>query len=130
MGLDMEIRLIKKNNRNITKTIMEGSGRIEFSWLREWIGDDRYGKFVELDEAMAQELIQLAIDSIKADEEDGDPDLFELDSDAAIEDRISIYIIEQISGEYTRGTPKAIALLSLWNVLDAAGWIMTIECDW
>lgn len=71
MGLDMVIAYFPNGkvgndgyvdpDRNPDmKILFDGSGRSAYAFLREWVGDNRYGKYIPLTVADATELIDLA----------------------------------------------------------------------
>lgn len=63
MGLDFRLRYKyhKDNRAEDFCIIMEGQGRAAFNFLREWVGDERYGENILLSKEDIQELINEAI---------------------------------------------------------------------
>lgn len=75
MGLDMRIAYFPNGkldddgfvdrdcvDNDEMKIIYEGNGRSAYAFLRDWLGDDRYGEYVPLTAVDIHDLIDLAVE--------------------------------------------------------------------
>lgn len=133
MGLDISIRYRKIGSKPICedewgnqifadgmiqKSIHSFEGRTEFAVVREWVGQERYGKFITLDKKNYASLINVIEKELNRDravenEEDEDPTFpgyLDYNDDFGL---MSLYL-----------------LLLRAPLFVHKGWFMELECDW
>ena len=142
MGLDISIRWVrqgaKKNvpYKNWDDTISYDydendievyfgdslQGRAEFDVIRQWVRDDRYGKYIPLVGDDYNTLITMVEKEIHdRAKEPEDPEWYEDDSDKGFP-----WYLED--GDY--GLNRLYGMILKAPLYKAKGWIMELECDW
>lgn len=124
MNLQMRIFVVRKNNENNYKELMEAVGMREFAWLKNWIGDNRNGECVRLDADSVRELLDAAIENERHNKSVENNFAKYVNN----EDYIGYYMAKGWTNLY--GTEQAVAILSLWKAFNDYGWFMDIKCDW
>lgn len=126
MGLDMRVDFKPKDETKPDIQIMEGNGRSMYRFLRNWIGDERYGQYIPLTEESCTELIDKALEQEMADGF-GDTNGIEL----------MTYIASTLDGDLY-GATQFIRVLSVIKAtlryfrehgMDPDG-TFTVEADW
>ena len=143
MGLDISIRWVRQGakktvpykNQDDTinydydeKDIEEYfgdwlQGRSEFDVIRQWVRDDRYGKYIPLVGDDYNTLITMVEKEIRsrAEEREVSPEWYEDDSDKGFP-----WYLED--GDY--GLNRLYGMILKAPLYEAKGWIMELECDW
>lgn len=133
MGLDFRLRYKyhKDNCAGDFYTIMDGQGRAAFNFLREWVGDERYGENILLSKEDIQELINRAIKQ----EVGGEFSDYKSDAnflDACVKNMH--YIDESVVGDPCALVSALMLILGRmqWEEINPSKNRMEyfIECDW
>lgn len=142
MGLDISIRWVRKGAqknvpyKNWDDTISYDydendievyfgdwlQGRAEFDVIRQWVRDDRYGKYIPLVGDDYNTLITMVEKEIRRRaEESEDSEWYGDDSDKGFP-----WYLED--GDY--GLNRLYGMILKAPLYEAKGWIMELECDW
>lgn len=115
MGLDISLRFRKKGT-DLTRTcIKEFNGRSEFACIRDWVGDERYGKYIPLDEPNFKSLCG----AIEQEMNNRGDRVFD-------DDGFPTYLDD----EYYWGLPELYCFIQRGPLAELHGWVLEIECDW
>lgn len=98
-------------------------GRAEFDVIRQWVRDDRYGKYIPLVGDDYNTLITMVEKEIRrrAEEPEVSSEWYEDDSDKGFP-----WYLED--GDY--GLNRLYGMILKAPLYKAKGWIMELECDW
>ena len=141
MGLDISIRWVRRGAkktvpyRNLDDTISydydekdierylgDFEGRGEFDVIRQWVRDDRYGKYIPLVGDDYNTLITMVEKEIRdRAKESEDPEWYEDDPDKGFP-----WYLE----DSNYGLNRLYGMLLKAPLYKAKGWIMELECDW
>lgn len=142
MGLDISIRWVRRGAkktipyRNLDDTISydydekdierylgDFEGRGEFDVIRQWVRNDRYGKYIPLVGDDYNTLITMVEKEIRdrAKEPEESSEGYEDDSDK----EFPWYL-----GYDDSGLNRLYGMLLKAPLYKAKGWIMELECDW
>lgn len=141
MGLDISIRWVRRGAkktvpyRNLDDTISydydekdierylgDFQGRGEFDIIRQWVRNDRYGKYIPLVGDDYNTLITMVEKEIR-DRAKEPEDLEEYEDES---DKEFPWYLED--GDY--GLNRLYGMLLKAPLYKAKGWIMELECDW
>lgn len=141
MGLDISIRWVRRGAkktvpyRNLDDTISydydekdierylgDFQGRGEFDIIRQWVRDDRYGKYIPLVGDDYNTLITMVEKEIR-DRAKEPEDLEEYEDDS---DKEFPWYLE----DSNYGLNRLYSMLLKAPLYKAKGWIMELECDW
>ena len=141
MGLDISIRWVRRGAkktvpyRNLDDTISydydekdierylgDFQGRGEFDIIRQWVRNDRYGKYIPLVDDDYNTLITMVEKEIR-DRAKEPEDLEEYEDES---DKEFPWYLED--GDY--GLNRLYGMLLKAPLYKAKGWIMELECDW
>lgn len=141
MGLDISIRWVRRGAkktvpyRNLDDTISydydekdierylgDFQGRGEFDIIRQWVRNDRYGKYIPLVGDDYNTLITMVEKEIR-DRAKEPEDLEEYEDDS---DKEFPWYLQD--GDY--GLNRLYGMLLKAPLYKAKGWIMELECDW
>lgn len=141
MGLDISIRWVRQGAkktvpyRNLDDTISydydekdierylgDFQGRGEFDIIRQWVRNDRYGKYIPLVGDDYNTLITMVEKEIR-DRAKEPEDLEEYDDDS---DKEFPWYLQD--SDY--GLNRLYGMLLKAPLYKAKGWIMELECDW
>lgn len=141
MGLDISIRWVRRGAkktvpyRNLDDTISydydekdierylgDFQGRGEFDIIRQWVRNDRYGKYIPLVGDDYNTLITMVEKEIR-DRAKEPEDLEEYEDDS---DKEFPWYLQD--SDY--GLNKLYGMLLKAPLYKAKGWIMELECDW
>lgn len=141
MGLDISIRWVRQGAkktvpyRNLDDTISydydekdierylgDFQGRGEFDIIRQWVRNDRYGKYIPLVGDDYNTLITMVEKEIR-DRAKEPEDLEEYEDDS---DKEFPWYLQD--GDY--GLNRLYGMLLKAPLYKAKGWIMELECDW
>lgn len=141
MGLDISIRWVRQGAkktvpyRNLDDTISydydekdierylgDFQGRGEFDIIRQWVRNDRYGKYIPLVGDDYNTLITMVEKEIR-DRAKEPEDLEEYEDNS---DKEFPWYLED--GDY--GLNRLYGMLLKAPLYKAKGWIMELECDW
>lgn len=131
MGLDISFRFRRMNaepigedwgrpvykEEDVYQCSTSFCGRSAFACVREWVGDDRYGTFIPLDDENFDTFVKTISNAFTNEEvEFNETDIFE----ALDEQEINNFSLLNL---YTFVLKNRI-------VADKLGWYFEIECDW
>lgn len=141
MGLDISIRWVRRGAkktvpyRNLDDTISydydekdierylgDFQGRGEFDIIRQWVRNDRYGKYIPLVGDDYNTLITMVEKEIR-DRAKEPEDLEEYEDDS---DKEFPWYLE----DSNYGLNRLYSMLLKAPLYKAKGWIMELECDW
>lgn len=141
MGLDISIRWVRQGAkktvpyRNLDDTISydydekdierylgDFQGRGEFDIIRQWVRNDRYGKYIPLVGDDYNTLITMVEKEIR-DRAKEPEDLEEYEDDS---DKEFPWYLE----DSNYGLNRLYSMLLKAPLYKAKGWIMELECDW
>lgn len=141
MGLDISIRWVRRGAkktvpyRNLDDTISydydekdierylgDFQGRGEFDIIRQWVRNDRYGKYIPLVGDDYDTLITMVEKEIR-DRAKEPEDLEEYEDDS---DKEFPWYLE----DSNYGLNRLYSMLLKAPLYKAKGWIMELECDW
>lgn len=123
MGLDVNIRYVRTgavpdisgeyNDDDVRNLGYFFNGRFEFRPLQQWVGNERYGKFIPITQTNYEQLEPIIRAAIVNRVDDGDYDLDDVITTDTPTQLIRFYQLLMTAPLY-------------WNI----GWCLEVECDW
>ena len=142
MGLDISIRWVRRgakktvpyknlddtisydyDEKDIERYLGDFEGRGEFDVIRQWVRDDRYGKYIPLVGDDYNTLITMVEKEIRDRAKEPEESSEECEDDS---DKEFPWYLE----DSNYGLNRLYGMLLKAPLYKAKGWIMELECDW